>query len=204
MENKINFLSLAISDAQELIRFIDTKTAIIITILGSYIVGFFVSLDKIAQYSAYYSSFFWFLLILFLITLTVCIIVTSRIIKPTNNPSDNIKLGNVTQPAINFFIAPNNNSFWFPFCNSKKHKLKTSFESIQNEMELASDAEIVKSLSYELLKVSFIRNIKNDRFNFLIKCLIVNTIIFVVAYLFYSFETQNAIEITEMLKKYRK
>ena len=60
MENKINFLSLAISDAQELIRFIDTKTAIVITILGSYIVSFFVSLDKIAQYSDYYSCFFCF------------------------------------------------------------------------------------------------------------------------------------------------
>ncbi|MCF8424662.1 MAG: hypothetical protein K9H41_09980 [Bacteroidia bacterium] len=204
MENKINYLSLAINDAQELIRFIDTKTAIIITILGSYIVGFFVSLDKIAQYSIYYSCFFWFLLILFIITLTVCIIVTSRIIKPTNNPSDNITFGNATPPAINFFIAPNNYIFYFPFCNSKKHKLKISFKTFQDEMNLASDAEIVKSLSYELLKVSFIRNIKNDRFNFLIKCLVVNTIIFIIAYLFYSFETQNAIEIIEMLKKYRK
>lgn len=32
MENKINFLSTAISDAQELIRFIDTKTTVVITI----------------------------------------------------------------------------------------------------------------------------------------------------------------------------
>ena len=33
MENKIDFLNTAISDAQELIKFIDTKTAVIITIL---------------------------------------------------------------------------------------------------------------------------------------------------------------------------
>jgi len=55
MENKINFLNNAISDAQELIRFTDTKTAIVITILGGYIVAFFSNLEKIVQYSSGYS-----------------------------------------------------------------------------------------------------------------------------------------------------
>ena len=34
-DQKLNFLTTALADAQELIRFIDTKTAIVITIIGA-------------------------------------------------------------------------------------------------------------------------------------------------------------------------
>src|SRR5574343_495856 len=91
--SKISFLSNAIADAQELIRFCDTKTAIVITILGSYIFAFFSNIEKIVKYSSGYSYGFWILLSLFLLFLILCIVLTTRIIKPTNNPIDNIIFG---------------------------------------------------------------------------------------------------------------
>lgn len=204
IENKIAFLTLAITDTQELIRFTDTKTAIVITILSSYIVSFFIALDKLIAYYQYYSWQFLFFLILFLVTLIICIITTSRIINPTNNPTENINLGSDTKPVLPFFIAPNKHSLGFQFYNSKKHKLKLNLELFHTQINTALDNDIIKSLSYELLKVSFIRNIKNERFNFLIQCLTINTLLFFIAYSFYSIETQNAIDIVEMLKKYQK
>ena len=69
MEKKITFLTAAITDAQELIRFIDTKTAIVITILGAYIVAIFSVLDKIISNYNLFSLMFWSLISCFSILL---------------------------------------------------------------------------------------------------------------------------------------
>lgn len=194
--SKISFLSDAISDAQELIRFCDTKTAIIITILGAYVVSFFSSIDKIVEYSSGYSFGFWFFLILFLIFLALCIILTTRIIKPTNNPVDNIDFGQQSKPSLKYFLPLNDYSKggFYPFKNSAKFKLKESFETYSQQLSVYTEADIISSLTLELFKVSFIRNIKNDRFNILLWLLVATTISFFIAYLFYSIETHNTIE----------
>jgi hypothetical protein len=200
MENKINFLNTAISDAQELIRFTDTKTAIVITILGAYIVAFFSSLDKIIEYSGGYSLIFWFFLVLFFIFLSVCIWITARIIIPTNNPFENITLGSVVSP-LKFFIGPNKyKENFYPFRNSKEFKLEEDCGSYietllgSSSVPQITDSDIIKSLSIELFKVSFIRNIKNDRFKILLWFLLATTIAFFISFLFYAIETHNTIE----------
>jgi hypothetical protein len=196
MENKINFLNIAISDAQELIRFIDTKTAIVITILGAYVFFFFTSLDKIIEYSFGYSCWFWFFLTAFFVLLTLCIIVTARIITPTNNPSDNINFGSAAKPTLNFFVTPNDypKGFLYSFANSKELKLKENFETYSQQLRTSTDSDIISSLTLELFKVSFTRNIKNDRFNILLWLLVVTTISFFAAHLFFSIETHNTHE----------
>lgn len=52
---KIEFLYFAISDAQELIKFIETKTAVAISIIGSIAVGLFTNLETILKYFNLYS-----------------------------------------------------------------------------------------------------------------------------------------------------
>ena len=203
-EHQITFLSIAISDTQELIRFIDTKTAIVITILGSYLVCFFVSMDKIVQYSEYYSFGFWFFLTIFSLLLIACILITTRIIKPTNNPIDNIDISLEAKPNLKFYLAPNKQTWSFIFHNSSKFKLQENFDAYYQLINNCDENEVTKSLTFELFKISFIRNIKNERFNWLLKFLIITTIVFLIDYLFFSIETQNAIEILEMLKNYKK
>jgi len=195
-EVRISFLSDAISDAQELIRFCDTKTAIIITILGAYVVAFFSSLDKIIEYSFGYSFWFWLSLTTFFILLFLCIIVTTRIIKPTNNPIDNVNFGASAKPTIKFFLTPNtySNGGLHAFTNSSKFKLSENFETYSQKINTASENDIINSLTLELFKVSFIRNIKNDRFNTLLLLLVLTTISFLSAYLFFSIETHSIIE----------
>lgn len=203
-ENQIDFLKTAISDAQELIRFTDSKTAIVITILGAYVVAFFTVIDKIIKYFSDYSVWFWLFLILFVVLLVISVLVTTRIIKPTNNPVKNIKLGNEQLPSLKFFLALNkyskNEIFYLK--NSDEFKLSESFETYFGQIKTTSDEDIIKSLTLELFKVSYIRNIKNDRFNILLKLLLLTTIAFAIAYFFYSKETQNIIEQIEFLSSH--
>jgi hypothetical protein len=196
MENKIDFLNTAISDAQELIKFIDTKTAVIITILGAFLVSFFASLDKIIENSSDYSNWFWFFIILFFVLITLCIIVTARIIKPINNPLENVNFGNSSKPTLKFCLTPNDYSKGsFPsLTNSNKFKLTENFETYSQTLNSAVDTDIINSLTLELFKVSYIRNIKNDRLNTLLCLLLITTISFFISYLFFSIETNNTIE----------
>ncbi len=196
MENKINFLNTAISDAQELIRFIDSKTTVIITILSAYILAFFASLEKIIEYSSSYSFCFWLFLILFLILLIASIVITTRIIKPSNNPIENVILGNLSNPNLKFFITPNDygNDKFYLFKNSKKFKLTENFETYLNGVNTFSNQDIIDSLTFELIKVSYIRNIKNDRFNSLLTLLIFTTLAFFISYFFFTIETHYTIE----------
>jgi len=203
MENKIDFIKTAISDAQELIRFIDTKTAIIITILGAYIATFFLSIDKIVEFSSGYSNWFWLFMIFFFILVTLCVIVTTRIIKPTNNPVDNINIENKNKPKLKFFLPTNDysNKMYQSFLNSEKYKLTENFESYLIVLDKADNNDILDSLTLELFKVSYIRNIKNDRFNTLLKLLFITTIVFFISYLFFSIETHNTIENLKVIQK---
>lgn len=189
MENKINFLNSAITDTQDLIKFIETKTAFAITILISYIYVFFTLFKEIINYSNYFSCYFWCFLSAFIICLTICIITVVKIINPTNNPCNNIELDNKPIPKLKFFLAGNNyyNQF-YPFYNSNNHKLSESYKVYYKSIVKINDKDIVKTLSFELLKVSFIRNIKNDRLNKLLLFLLLTTIFFIISYSIYCFE----------------
>lgn len=196
-DKKIEFLYSAITDAQELIRFIDTKTAVAITIIGSIIVGLFTTLETTIKYFSLYSC--WFLLVFFLliVLLILCIWITSRIIKPTNNPKDNLQIDRTKTFKVKFFIPQNEYKLGFPFFNSCKHKLVEKFEDYSSSTFSLSDHEIIDILTLELFKVSFIRNIKNDRFNHLVTLLILTTVIFFIEYIMYLNQSNDIKAILE-------
>ena len=199
MDKKIEFLYSAIADTQELIRFIDTKTAVAITILAAYVIAFFSAIDKVVDYHSYYSFWFWIFLNIFFLLLACSIIVTARVIRPTNNPKDNVNFGNAPEPQLKYFISPNDYSKgnFHQFTNSGAFKLKENFEAYINQLSGVKDEDIMNALTLELFKVSFIRNIKNDRFNILLCLLVATTISFLLAYMFFIIETH---QITEYIK----
>lgn len=200
MDKKIDFLYAAISDAQELIRFVDTKTSYVVTVLAAYIVAFFATIEKIIDYHSYYSSGFWWFFIAFLFFLSCSLAVTTRIIRPTNNPKDNINLGGATEPSLKFFLSPNDYSkgSFYPFLNSSAFKIQDNFEKYIRQLSDANDEDLISVLSFELFKLSFIRNIKNDRYNTLLWLLVFTTFSFFTAYLFFEIETH---QISDCLKK---
>jgi hypothetical protein len=200
MDKKIEFLYSAISDAQELIRFVDAKTAVAITILAAYLVAFFSAIDNVVEYHSYYSFWFWLFLSAFLILIACSIIVTARIIRPTNNPKDNVNFNDIVEPKLKYFLTPNDYSKgnFYPFINSSSFKLKESFEAYINQLSGINDEDILNTLTFELFKVSFIRNIKNDRFNILLWLLVATTVSFLISYFYFIIETHQT---TEYLKE---
>ena len=189
-DKQIEFLYSAINDAQELIRFIDTKTAIAITIIGSIFLGFFSTLDTIIKYFFCYSIWFqvlFFLLVLFLI---ICIWLTTRIINPTDNPKDNLLISSKRSFKIYYFLNKNKYSFGFPFINSSKHKLDEKFDEYLTSLSNTKPDDILEILTFELFKVNFIRNIKNDRFNVLVKYICITTSIFLIEHIIYLYQTR--------------
>lgn len=194
---KIEFLYFAISDAQELIKFIETKTAVAISIIGSIAVGLFTNLETILKYFNLYSHWFHFTFFMLIILLIICIWITTKIIKPIKNPRDNLQINLEKKNSLNFFIPLNKYQLGFPFYNSGKHKLSEKLDDYITSVNNLTDLEIIEILSLELLKVSFIRNIKNDRFNHLVTCLILTTLIFVIEYVLYLNQTSNIKEILD-------
>ncbi len=199
---KSSFLYSAINDAQELIRFTDTKTGIAITVLGAYIVVFFASFDAMLKYYSEFSFSFWFFFIFFLVLLFLCIVVTSKIIRPTNNPVENLNMGKTAPPKLKFFLAKMNfnKSVLYPFSNSSEFKLDESYEDYKNVLDSSSQQVIIDTLIVELMKVSYIRNIKNSRFNTLLWLLSSTTILFFVSYIMLKVQTQNLIELHEKIR----
>lgn len=196
-EKKIEFLYTAINDTQQIINFIDTKTAFAVTIIGSIIVGLITTLETTIKYFIFYNFWLYITFFLLLVHLILSIWVITRIIKPTNNPFDNLKFDSNKKFKIKFFIAKNKYRVGFPFFNSNRHKLDENFNEYSNSIKKISNLELFDVLTLELFKVSFIRNIKNDRFNYLITLLIITTIIFFIHYLLYLSQTDKIKSILE-------
>lgn len=200
-EKKIAFLEKALDDAQETIRFLDSKTAVAITIVGAYFIGLLIAAENLVEYWKYYSLFFTFLLFTSVLGLIICVVIIKRIIRPTENPKDNIELNGAPLPELNFYIAPNAHKWWFAFSNSPRHKLKCTYADYLNKVNAADSATIINSLSFEVLKVSFIRNIKNDRFKLLVRVLITTSFLATLGYYRYVVETHTAKNIIEIQRK---
>jgi hypothetical protein len=202
MDKKIDFLYAAIEDTQELIKFIENKTALLITLQGFYIFTLLNLTEKIIEHHKLHSLLFYLLLVFLSLTLLISIYLTVRIIKPTNNPKENIQIDEVDYHNLDFFISENDYDkvMFTIYKNSKKHKLKVKFSFYYNEIINLKDADIIKILTIELHKLSFIRNIKKDRLNELIKMSIITTVLFIIFYFCYQIESYQITNYLNVLK----
>lgn len=207
LNKKIEYLYSAIKDAQELIRFTDTKTAVVIPILGAFIVTYFTQISNIIKYWDNLNWIFGVPFVLFLFLLFLSILIVLRIINPTKNPIDNIDIMKEEIPLLRFYIPQNNylNKIFFPFMNSKKFKLSFAYNDLleqfiieeKNKSKNIKEDDIIKTLSLEFLKVSYIRNIKMDRLKVLLWFLLFTFLTFIVSYIIFLYQFQN---ISHMMK----
>jgi hypothetical protein len=200
---KLEFLYAAIVDAQETIRFVENKLTVAITIIAGFMVGIFTTIDKIVQCKTELSGVFWLSLVSLIILITLCIIIIVRIITPTTKAHSNINIQGIKLPFIDFYISPNNyKKKAFAFYNDDEFKLSKTLNTYHLELKEAKDEDFINSLSYEVLKINFIRNIKRDRLRVLVNFLVATTIAFFAFYIFYSIETQQILsKLLEATKK---
>ncbi|MFM7985511.1 MAG: hypothetical protein ACKPKO_39975, partial [Candidatus Fonsibacter sp.] len=140
-ENNIEFLYAAIADAQELIRFIDTKTAASVTVLGALFVGMYSNLEMAVLHYSKFSCQYHLFLLLFTITWVLGIWIVIRILFPTMNPSNNVYFTSKDKlDKTHFFLASNKYRYKLSslFLNIKSDKLDVKFEDYKNEVETLS------------------------------------------------------------------
>lgn len=203
-EKKIEFLYAAIADAQEIIRFIDTKTAAAITLLGALFVGIYANLEMAVLHFSKFSCTYHLFLGLFVFTWLIGMWIVTRILFPTNNPIKNINFkGNDRPDKSVFFLAENlaSNKLKSMFFNVSTNKLKDEFNNYKNEIANLTDNDIIRNLSLEVHKVNFIRNIKNQRFKFLVWTTIICAIFFSIQEILYHIDKKH---IFELLKEWKK
>jgi hypothetical protein len=188
---KKEFLYAAITDAQETIRFTDTKTVFVASIIAAYIATIYSLIENIDKYSIYFDCLFRFLLFLTSTLIIICLVIIARIIRPTHNPSDNIDPPQ-SNVRLDFYLPKNEykgfRKITYPFWNSAAFKLTKTLDDYILQIDLADEKTIERTLSFELLKLNFIRNIKIDRFNILFNFLLITSFSFLCFYLHYSNE----------------
>jgi uncharacterized membrane protein YhdT len=201
-EKKIEFLYEAIRDAQSIIQFTDSKTAVAITAIGAIVIGSYSNLKKIVNHFTEFDIWFHSTFGILFLALVLTIWIVIRIVFPTNNPRENINIPDDVNIKPRFFVSDNNykSKFNFLFFNSSDLKLKGQFVDYKDEIQGSSDTAIIESLTFELMKVSFIRTLKNDRFKVLVCFILFTTILFVVNTLIFEYQItgiENAIQYTK-------
>lgn len=191
-DRQLQFLYSAISDAQELIKYTESKIGFVIGIITAYVAVLFLTLENTIKYSEHWSCAFWLLYLIVLVFIAGSIWLIAIIIIPVKNPTQCIDVDKIDLPKIDFFLSPNTyNSFHFPFFNSKKFRLKKEFSSYLTEIKKIDDEDIIDILTIELFKISFIRNLKNDRLNILIVVIFFASIFLIIFYLEYQIELKT-------------
>jgi hypothetical protein len=192
--NQIEFLYNAITDVQDLIKFTESKAAFVIGILTAYVAVLFLTLENIIKYYTNWSFLFWIFYISLNLFMIFCIWIIAKIIMPIKKPTDCVKISKGDIPETEFYLAPNQyDSFLFPFSNLGNNKLKIDFKPFYQNIKELDDKAIIKILTLELFKISYIRNVKSDRFKVLIYFIFITSVLLIGFYIKYQIELTRII-----------
>ncbi len=158
LQTRLEFLYKATEDAQNTIRFIDTKAAFCVTLLSGMTAGA-LQVGHPEHPLLHKIAFLIFLAEVGL-SLLICLRVIFPVIKPHSAPSPH-----PTRALPKFFIHHQKSHHWLrhTFSSSVEDVLCEDHESYTASLAAASDADLVTAMCDEVLMVSLIRQIKSDR-----------------------------------------
>jgi hypothetical protein len=176
--HQTTFLYKALDDNQNLIRFLDAKAAFVVALLSAMLSKVLTDLGK---YFPRGEQPIWRQLLVFSFFAAVCVaaFIVARILFPTNNPVANTRL--LPHAGPRFYLSELQPKR-FPRIFSSKPFYSQLAEDHQSYVEslLAADEEVIlKTVAGEVLKISYIRQIKMERFTYLARVLAVSVLLFV-------------------------
>lgn len=193
-KEKLTFLYKAIEDAQETIRLTDEKTGIILLLLTIFVSIMGTHLPDFANYfwnmTPQLQTIFISTAFLFIVCIGITILLMIMVIFPRSNPSEHVA---IAYKPKGFFYLYDLNTNWKDYLMDRKEVIvKPSFEKYLLEFQEIADAQTLrKELIYELLKVSYIREIKlrriNNIRNWLLSLLTLSLILFCLHFIGLSF-----------------
>lgn len=177
LDNKFDFLYNAINDTQATIRFTDTKSGAVIVIVMGLIAGTVTLFEK--YYSALMSLAFLPQLIATLgmavcgICLFIALNLALQSINPVNNPNCHIDIGDLrgSPTPLDYYVSGLTPSMRWEdyYWELEDSQLKKSMSEFYKDLESCSETELLKALSFEFLKLSYIKEKKVHRAKLSIK-----------------------------------
>ena len=156
--SRLLFLYNAVNDTQNTIRFIDTKAAFCVTLLSGMVAA------SLQRNTPRHPDFHAVALSLFLAGVGLSLIIDLRVIFPVIKPHSAPPPAH-GRPLPKFFVHQSRGHHWLrhTFSNDVRHVLADDHESYLTAIGHATDADLLIAMSDELLLVSLIRQIKQDR-----------------------------------------
>ena len=180
IDQKLQFLYKALDDSQGIIRFLDAKAAFAVALLSAMSgkvladLPFYFPLAKQPAWRIILLFSFWFLMLL-------AGFVVFRVIFPVTNPVNNVSLVS-EECKPEFFLTRLKPRSWLRiFSRSVRFsRLASHQDAFLGDFEKASSSSLLLSVTAEVMKVSYIRQIKADRLRAAGYLLFSSTILFVV------------------------
>jgi len=172
------FLYKALDDAQGTIRSLDAKAGVGIVVLGA-MLGRVLERDQVVAIVAR-GWISWIVVSIFALLATFAAILAFRTVFPMINPAANVSFPDNLNPP--FFVSHFSESrIWRLFSSSPRFsKLAETHESYTSALLSASEERIEQIMAAEVLKVSFIRQIKTDRLAGFAKVLTTAVLVFIL------------------------
>lgn len=163
MDNKTRFVSRAIESAQAAIRNLELRAGFLIVVELALLVVVISGLAGnplltlirrlVEQDVVWYAALLLAGFIIFAIALIIHILLTIRVILPIANPEMYITLGTF-EPKHMYFVSQLDQS----------GRLEPSVSAYSKELAELSEEALVDEYVFELMRVSYIRRIKSERF----------------------------------------
>ncbi len=184
-ENKLLSLHFLISECQETIKYIETKATISITIIAGFIVAIFEKSESLINNFLEYETVTYIFLSILTISIIISLSLLILIISPIQNPSKAIQEVDENIEFVKIYFPKNKyeNKILSSFkINNENDSLNYSFSKFIKNIK-SDEKTFINSFSFELFKLSFIRNIKKDRLSLLIKVIIFTSLTFCITYI---------------------
>lgn len=175
---KYSFLYNAINDTQETIRFTDSKSGAVIIVVMGLIAGLVTLIDKyyivLKELPSLPKDIAIFGIIYFLSCLFISLILALRSINPANNPNHHIEIGDWSdRPNIKYYLSGLTPLMrWKDYLwELKDSKFGLSASEYHRDVEGSEDDDLLRALTFEFLKLSYIKEKKMQRTKVSLKCL---------------------------------
>lgn len=184
LSNKLEYIYKAMDDTSSTIRALDAKINYIFVATGivfALLAGVFdkiLTVYKDNSSRPYVSGVIFLLLSAYIVFMFISIYKGYITLYPKNNPQDKVYHENSDVKNL-----------WYLLNDNKNNSLKMTLKDYNDELKSMSEDDILTSILFELMKLSYIRNIKLKTSNSCINCFYISTAVFsfimIILFLYY-------------------
>ena len=184
IEYKLNFAYNSIQDIQETIRFIDTKAGAIIVLITAITTAIITIMDSFITFyinqTVTSKNILLVGCVVFAILMFITLYLSIRAIHPRNNPNEHVIIGDdKIELVLSYFISGFSSKMGvIDYIKERKDlKFKMTVAEHYRAILESTPEQILLTLSYETIKLSYIRDKKNKRTCCALSCLLLSFLV---------------------------